>query len=79
MVPPRVRTATKSRIEEGNLELKERIWAKTVLLDRDGNGIQDDLSRIEIKDLDTNLTHTVFNSGETTFPEIPVSFTASRG
>ncbi|CAI2352169.1 unnamed protein product [Caenorhabditis sp. 36 PRJEB53466] len=73
VVPPRVRSATKTRIEEGNerSEMKERLWTKTVLLDENANGIEDDLSRVVITDLDTNHTYIVFNQGAAEFPEIP--------
>uniref|UniRef100_A0A8R1HSY3 Uncharacterized protein n=1 Tax=Caenorhabditis japonica TaxID=281687 RepID=A0A8R1HSY3_CAEJA len=77
VVPPRIRTATKSRIEEENeltateMFAKERVWAKTVLLDEDGKGIEDELARVIITDMDTNQTLTVFQSGDSLFPEIP--------
>lgn len=74
VVPPRVRSATKSRIEDGNMGFKEVVWAKTVMLDKDGKGIEDELSRIVITDLETNQTQIVFHSGETEYPEIPVRY-----
>ncbi|CAI5449374.1 unnamed protein product [Caenorhabditis angaria] len=71
IVPPRVKNSMKSRLEDENIAWKDSIWAKTVLVDENGNGIDDELARVTITDLNKNSSTMVFNLGESVYPEIP--------
>ncbi|CAD6191215.1 unnamed protein product [Caenorhabditis auriculariae] len=71
VVPPRVRSAMKSRMEEETVPWNDVVWTKTMFLDAVGQGIDDEMAHVVITDLDTNHTTTVFSFGSTSYPELP--------